>query len=61
MTHVSAYYTVTIVWRDPAWDIDHVVCYKYSDPSLKWIEKEDDILRQHYTQAPHEEGVKVIL
>jgi hypothetical protein len=61
LKHLSPrFFTVTIIWRDPAWDIDQVVCYKYGNPSHKWLEEEDAILRQHYTQAPRTELLQML-
>jgi len=61
LKHLSPrFFTVTIVWRDPTWDIDQVVCYKYGNPSLTWKPEEDAILRQHYAHASRKELLQML-
>ncbi|MFL5698133.1 MAG: recombinase family protein [Ktedonobacteraceae bacterium] len=61
LKHLSPrFFTITIVWRDPEWDIDQVVCYKYGNPSLKWNAEEDAILREHFTQAARRELLQML-
>jgi len=61
LNHLSPrFFTVTIVWRDPSWDIDQVTCYKYGNPSLKWKAEEEAILREHYAKAPRKELLEML-
>ncbi len=61
LNHLSPrFFILTIEWRDPAWDIDKALCYKNGNPSLDWIEEEEEILRQHYTRATRKELLQLL-
>ena len=45
------FYTMTIYWRDPAWGIDELVCFRAGNPSISWTAEEDELLGEHYPMA----------
>lgn len=53
------FYTMTIYWRDPAWGIDELVCFRSGNPSISWTAEEDELLGEQYPSATPEALLKM--
>ncbi len=53
------FYSMEILWRDPEWGIDKLVCYRQNNPAIRWTTKEDDLLRKYYPTCSPEELLKI--
>ena len=53
------FYTMAIYWRDPAWGIDELVCFRSGNPSINWTAEEDELLGEQYPSATPEALLKM--
>ena len=54
------FYRLAIHWRDPAWNIDVIVCYRSGIPSVQWTEEEVALVKEHYATSTREELMRLL-
>ena len=53
-------YRIAIHWRDPAWGIDVMACFRSGIPSVQWTEEEIALIREHYATSSREELMRLL-
>jgi len=54
------FYKMVIVWRDPAWGEDTLICFRSGNPAIQWSDEEDAILRAHYPTTTRDEIMRLL-